>query len=213
MNFFKQLFNRFVSACSTLIGKINWRVGEDHVMTDAERDVIRQKLKDNYYIILTRHNGHLSTYAINIAHWFIDGNRGYYAHALMNLEDEVDGDEDYRFIEATGKGVHYSGFTEVFDGQNSAVALLKPKCLTLTEWTDVMDYAKQQLGKPYDTLFNIADDQALSCVELVRVALSIMPTYAEDFANFEKTIVEQKNFDPQTLYYCKDFEVVYEVRH
>lgn len=205
------IFSKFVDATSTLIGKINW--SSKKVMTDSEFDIVKDKLKDNYYVILTRHNGHLSSYAISIAHFFLSGRFGYYGHALMNLENEVNSDDDYRFIEATGTGVHYSGFGEIFDQQCSAVALLKPKALTLREWTDVMDYAKTQLGKPYDTLFNIADSSALSCVELVRVALQIMPTYETDFADFEARIAKGKNFDPETFRECTDFEIVYETRH
>lgn len=205
------IFSKIVNATSTLIGRINWT--SKRVMTEDEFNIVREKLKNDYYVILTRHNGHLSSYAISLAHFFLDGDIGYYGHALMNLENNVKDDSDYRFIEATGTGVHYSDFNEVFDQQCSSVALLKPKALTLREWTDVMDYAKTQLGKPYDTLFNIADSSALSCVELVRVALQILPTYETDFADFEARVKKGKNFDPETFRECTDFEVVYETRH
>ena len=205
------IFAKIVNATSIAIGKINWKT--KRVLTEEERTELKSRLKKDYYIALTRHNGHLAAYAISLAHFFLDGDIGYYGHALMNLEDEVTGDGDYRFIEATGKGVHYSGFDEAFDDQTSSVALLKPKALTLREWTDVMDYAKTQLGKPYDTLFDIANANKLSCVELVRVALQIMPTYEQDFADFEARIKKGKNFDPETFRECTDFEVVWEVRH
>jgi len=205
------IFAKAVNAISTTIGKINWKT--KRVLTDHERTVVKEKLKNDYYVILTRHSGHLSAYAISLAHFFLDGDIGYYGHALMNLEDEVTKEGDYKFIEATGTGTHYSNFDEAIDQQTSSIALLKPKALTLREWTDVMDYAKTQLGKPYDTLFDIANANALSCVELVRVALQIMPTYETDFADFEARIKKGKNFDPETFRECTDFEVVYEVRH
>jgi len=205
------IFAKIVNAASITIGKINWKT--KRVLHPSEVATIKEKLKNDYYIILTRHPGHLSTYAISIAHFFLDGDFGYYGHAMMNLEDEVTRAGDFRFIEATGAGVHYSGFDAAFDDQTGSVALLKPKALTLMEWTDVMDYAKTQLGKPYDTLFDIASDKALSCVELVRVALQIMPTYETDFADFEARIKKGKNFDPETFRECTDFEVVYEVKH
>lgn len=205
------VFAKVVNAISLTIGKINWKT--KRILTDQEVSTVKEKLKKDYYIILTRHSGHLSAYAISLAHLFLSGKIGYYGHALMNLEDEVTGDGDYRFIEATGTGVHYSSFDEAIDSQTSAVALLKPKALTLREWTDVMDYAKTQLGKPYDTLFDITNDKALSCVELVRVALQIMPTYEQDFADFEARIKKGKNFDPETFRECTDFEVVWEVKH
>ena len=205
------IFAKIVNATSVAIGKVNWTT--TRVLSDSELTTVKAKLKDDYYVILTRHSGHLSAYAISTAHLFLTGKIGYYGHALMNLEDEVANDGDYRFIEATGEGVHYSGFNSAIDKQTSAIALLKPKALTIREWTDVMDYAKTQLGKPYDTLFDISNDKALSCVELVRVALQIMPTYETDFADFEARIKKYKNFDPETFRECTDFEVVWEVKH
>jgi hypothetical protein len=205
------VFQKFFSSVSTTIGKINWTT--TRVMKPAEFDDIRQHLKDNYFVILTRHNGHLSAYAISFAHWFLTGRWGYYGHVLMNLEDGVNDDSDYRFIEATGEGVHYADFNSVFDQQCSSVALLKPKGITLEEWTAALDKAKTELGKPYDTLFDLANDKALSCVELVRVALQSEPHYATAFANFEQMIKASKNLDPHTFYECADFVSQYEVRH
>ena len=206
------IFSYIVDKISTSIGKIYWT--SKKVMTTEELDVVRKKLKKDYYIILRRHNGYLSTYAIAFAHWVLTlGKKGYYSHALMNLEDTVKQDADYRFIEATGKGVHYSDFTEAFNSQTSSVALLKPKCMTLAKWTKVMDKAKTELGKPYDTLFDLSNDQSLSCVELVRSALQGLPDYETDFANFEAMIKKYKNLDPQMFYECDDFEIVWESRH
>lgn len=199
------------SAIATWIGKVSWK--SNHVLTQGENDKIKELLTNDYYIILTRHNGHLSSYAISIAHFFLTGRMGYYGHALMNLEDEVSDPADFRLIEATGAGTHYSTFDDVFDPQCGSVALLKPKSMTLEEWTAAMDKAKNQVGKPYDTLFDLKNDQALSCVELVRVALQNEPNYVADFANFEAMITKDKNLDPQMFYECTDFEIVYEVRH
>jgi hypothetical protein len=199
------------STIATWIGKVSWK--SNRVLIQSESDEIRKLLTANYYIILTRHSGYLSSYAIALAHFFLTGRMGYYSHALMNLEDEVNDPLDFRLIEATGVGTHYSTFNEVFDPQCSSVALLKPKAMTIDEWTAAMDKAKGQLGKPYDTLFDLKNDQALSCVELVLIALHNSPNYDTDFANFEKMISESKNLDPQMFFECEDFEVVYEVRH
>jgi hypothetical protein len=103
-----------------------------------------------------------------------------------------------------------SPFEKVFDVHG--VSLLKPKCMSLGEWTTALDIAKNQIGKPYDSLFNLADDQALSCVELVRVILQSRPNYAEEFKNFEAMITKYKNLSPQMYYDCGDFEVVFEAR-
>ncbi len=196
---------------SVTIGKINWTTKQ--VATAEELQTIHDKLIPNYYIILTRHDGHLSAYAIAFAHFFLTGKWGYYGHVLMNLEDTVDNDDDFRLIEAIGTGVQYSPFNKVFDQQCSSVALLKPKSMSVEHWTSVLDRAKTELGKPYDTLFDLSNDKALSCVELVRIALQGEPNYATDFANFEAMISKDKNLDPQMFYECPDFEVVYEFRH
>ena len=209
---FKTAYNAFVNWGANVTGKINWTVKS--VMTQEERDLVNQKLQPDYFVILTRHNGHFSSYVISVIHFFLTGKKGYYGHALMNLEDTADTIDDFRFVEATGTGVHYSPFTEVFDQQCSSVVLLKPKSMTLTEWTAALDKAKTYVGRPYDTLFDLANDKALSCVELVRCALQGSPDYAVDFANFEKMINKYGNkLDPQMFYECEDFEVVYETRH
>jgi hypothetical protein len=76
-----------------------------------------------------------------------------------------------------------------------------------------MDKANSDVGKPYDTLFDLKNDNALSCVELVRDALKATDNYEQDFANFEKMIKRSKNLDPHMFYRCADFEIIYEVRH
>ena len=204
-------WNWFKDVGAYITGKINWKTSK--IATPAEIDTIKSMLKDNYYIIATRHNGHGSSYVIDFAHLLFTGKWGYYAHVLMNLEDEVKTDDDYRFIEAVGTGVRITGFDNAIDNQTSSIALLKPKAMTLEKWTAAMDRAKLQEGKPYDTLFDLANDKALSCVEVVRVALQSTPNYAEDFAEFERMISTYKNLTPQMYYECSDFEVVWETRH
>jgi len=129
----------------------------------------------------------------------------------MNLEDEVKTDDDFMLIEAIGSGVTETPFKDVFNV--NGVVLLKPKNLTINKWTAILDRAKTELGKPYDNLFDLKNDKALSCVELVRVALQADPDYATNFAEFERMIKKEKNLTPQMFYDCSDFEIVYEVRH
>lgn len=207
------MFEVITDPVLTAISKIKWK--SKKVINDNERVEIYNILKDNYCIILTRHNGNITSYLISTAHLILSKFKkvGYYAHALMNLEDEVNSTDDFKLVEATGIGVHYSTFNEVFDKQCSSVALLKPKKLSLDEWNFVMDKAKQQIGKPYDTLFDLTSDKKLSCVELVRVALSSDPNYKEDFKHFEYMITTYKNLDPQMFYECCEFEIIYETRH
>ncbi len=129
----------------------------------------------------------------------------------MNMEDEVMSDKDFRLIEAVGKGVVYTPFADVFNVHG--VCILKPRNLTVEKWTAILDKAKVQLGKPYDTLFNILDENNLSCVELCRASLMGEPDYAVDFAQFEALIAKRHNrLSPDMFYGLDDFEVVYEVR-
>ena len=205
------LWQTFRSRIAVIIGKINWK--SKRVMCPEDFVTLRQKLKDNYYVIVSRHNGHLSSYAIAIAHYILTGKWGYYGHVLMNVEDTVTDDSDYRFIEAIGTGVRYADFNLAFDAETSSVALLKPRNMSVEHWTLVLDKVNTQEGKPYDTLFDLANDNALSCVELIRTALRNEPNYEMDFARFENMIASAKNLDPQMFYECEDFEIVWESRH
>ncbi|MDV7395747.1 hypothetical protein RZS08_30435, partial [Arthrospira platensis SPKY1] len=87
-----------------------------------------------------------------------------------------------------------------------------PKSMTVSEWTAVLDALKTHNGKQYDTLYDLADETAMSCVELVRAALKVLPDYDIRFQNFEKKIATADNLDPHMFYTCGDFEVIYEVR-
>ena len=216
----KKLFETVANWVVELIGKTTWRKiaifhkGRYYELTYAEQETIKTLLKRDYYIILTRRKTHLSTYAINLSHWYLTGLKhwGYYSHSLANLEDEVKSEDDFRLIEATNKyGVGYVPFDQVFDCDS--VALLKPKGITLDEWTRVMDDLMTHNGKKYDTLYKLADTTEMSCVELVRTALMTLPDYHTRFARFERMIAQANNLDPHMYYNCGDFEVVYEVRH
>ena len=204
----KKLLTSFVDWVVITIGKIHW--GYKDGLTVGELSEVRNLLIPNYYIILTHRKNHLSTFFVGLASWVVTGKWSYWAHALMNLEDEVKADDDFRLIEATGSGTHYSTFQEVF--QVHGVVLLKPKHMSTEHWTAVMDKANTELGKPYDSLFDLRNDQRLSCVELVRTALMAEPDYEKNFANFEAMIKSRKNLTPQMFYECEDFEIVFEIR-
>lgn len=214
--FLRKYFSWFVTPFTKVLGKIEWK--QKKPLTDADRAVVMEMLKKNYYIIATRRGNHLSTFAISLANFVVSGKFSYWSHVLMNTEDEVQSPDDFRLIEATNAGSTFSSFEQVFGGVGSkpqapdAVALLKPKSMEIEEWTAVLDKAKTQTGKPYDTLFDLADDLAVSCVELIRNILKANPNYDTDFAEFEKMINKAKNLTPQMFCDCPDFEVVFEIR-
>jgi hypothetical protein len=129
----------------------------------------------------------------------------------MNLEDVVKTDDDYRFIEATGIGTHYSNFNDVFSGVD-AVTLIKPRNISIDSWTKALDKLKIYLGRPYDNLFDLKSDLEINCVELIRLALKETPDYATNFAEFEKMVSKKKKLTPDMFVDCPDFEVVYKIK-
>lgn len=180
-------------------------------LTEQDHDQLRELLRPNYYIILNRRKTHLTTYLISIANKIKTGRWAHYTHALMNVDDgNIRNDNDFKLMEATGKGVHFSTFMQVFDCDS--VALLRPRQMSDHDWTGVLDRLLRQKGKKYDCLFDLADESELSCIELVRVALKALPDYNTRFARFEQMIQKTGNVTPQMLYDCPDFEVVWEVR-
>lgn len=191
-----------------LIGKIHWK--PTNLLEATECEILRQYLAKDYYVLLSHRKNHLSTYMISFANLFVAGKLSYWSHAFMNLEDEVKTDSDFIFAEAIGSGVKISHFDEIADV--NGIVLLKPRNLTIDKWTAIFDIAKENMGRPYDNLFDLKSDKELSCVELVRDCLQGDPDYATNFAEFEKLIAKRKNLTPQMYYDCPDFEVVWEVR-
>jgi len=181
-------------------------------LTEAEHDKIRDILAKNYLIILTRRKSHLTTYLIAVVSAFVDHKLSHYTHALMNVEGDLPGNLGYQLIEATGVGVHYSTFMQVFDCDS--VALLSPKGIPLEEWTKVLDKVKTSLGKDYDTLFDLSSDKQVSCVEMVYWGLKSMPDFEQRFPKLIALIQERgNNLTPQMLYDTGELEIIFEVRH
>ncbi len=203
------IFQKIWVAVIECIGRIHWK--PKNILTTEEQDHIRQLLIDNYYIMLSRRNNHMSTYMVSFANFVLTRKFSFWSHAFMNLEDKVNTDDDFLIIEAIGTGVQTTHFSQAFDV--NSVVLLKPKCMSMGDWTTVLDKANSELGKPYDNLFDLRNDNALSCVELIRTALKATPNYDKDFPHFEEMIKQNKNLTPQMFYDCKDFEIVLEIRH
>lgn len=180
-------------------------------LKEADHDRIRELLSKNYMIIFTRRNSHLTTYLIALASFFVRRRFAHYTHVLMNVEGDLQGHIGYKLLEATGVGVHYSTFMQVFDCDS--VALLAPKGVTPEEWTRVMDYAKAQFGKGYDNFFDIASDEYLSCIELIYWGLRELPNFETRFPKLLALISEPTgNITPQDLYDTGELEVWFETR-
>lgn len=214
----------FVKAYSFILdntlAKISWpwlaklrnKNGKYYKLSDEDLSTFKSHLANNYYVIATRRNIHLTTYLIAFASWVKTGKASWYSHVLLNIEpDDATTEEDYWFEEATGSGVHYSKFMEVFNVDSAA--LLKPKNLSLEDWNIIVGQAVKQIGKPYDDIFLYNDNTHLSCVEVILDGLRALPDYHEKFPNLEAMIKKVGNITPQMYYDCPDFEVVFEVRN
>lgn len=200
------LFQKIQISAIEAMAKIHWN--QTTKISPEVLEEIRQRLTKDYYIILTRKNNQLTTFLIGVANFALMKKWGFYSHALMNLEDEVKSDNDFRLIEATGVGVHYSTFESVFP-PTSDVALLLPKNVSPEEWTAALDKAKVYLGRPYDNLFDLKNSLEINCVELVRLALQQLPDYSTKFAEFEKMVTKYNKITPDMFMECSDFEVVF----
>jgi hypothetical protein len=205
------------SGIATFISKVHWprtqaviNRGMYYYLTEEDHDHLRELLAKDYYLIMTWNKCHLSSHMIALVSWLGTGAKARWSHVLMNVEGDLEGHLGFKLIEATGVGVHYSSFMQVFDCDS--VALLKPKGVDATAWTAALDTARTSVGKPYDTLFDILDDKAVSCVELVYDALKTLPGGLAAFPNLTKLIEgAHGELTPQMLYDCGDLEVVFEV--
>ena len=203
--FFQKIHEWFIKA----ISHIKW--DQKKTLDDVDKAILRDALISDYFISATRRRNYLTSFFINLGHFLMTGRWGYFTHVLMNLEGAVNNDSDFRFIEATTKGTKYSTFEEVF-GSVDGVALIKPRSMSLDEWTSCLDTAKLQLGKPYDNLFNVKNDLEVNCVELVRIALMTLPDYDTRFANFEKMLRDKKTLTPDMFAECDDFHIYHMIR-
>ncbi len=182
-----------------------------YYLKEHDHDIIRSLLKENYLIVLTRRKSHLTTYIIFVLNYLYTRKKPYYTHAFMNVEGDITNNMDYKIIEATASGVHYSTFMQVFDCDS--VVLLKPKGVPLTEWTAVLDNVKAQLGLPYDNIFDITTKTSVTCAEMVYQGLLSLPDYQKRFPKLLSLLeAEKHNLAPQNFYECGDFDIVYECR-
>ena len=181
-------------------------------LTEKDHDTLRKLLKENHYFLMNYRNSHLTTLFIGIMTLLKTGKWAKYTHAFVNLEgDAIQSDEDFRIIEATATGVHYSTFMEVFDCD--AVMLRIPRGVTPNEWAIMINKVlKDALGKPYDTLFDVMNDMELSCVEVIWIMLGAIPDCEKYIPELLKEVKRIGNLTPQMLADTPDFETVLEIR-
>lgn len=195
--------------------------GRVYDITPMEREYARALMKDGLYLWVSRRDSHLTTYLISLGDfilslrsWLARGQTGpgprwgYWSHAFFNCDDN-------EIVEAIAKGVQRHFFDSVFDCDS--IAALVPSKMTVGEWEEIRpllsDEMLRHLGKKYDSVFDISNDDMVSCIELIRVVLkNKVEHYDLKFANFESMIKQYKNVTPQMLYESEDFKVVWEAR-
>lgn len=70
-----------------------------------------------------------------------------------------------RFIHSMADGVEYTDLHEIFC-QNDTIAILREKKISKSKIQKIIEYAKEEIGKPYDFEFEI-DKNKFYCSELV----------------------------------------------
>lgn len=211
-------FKMYDFVISKIIGPIHWKniyaffnKGKYYSLSDEDLQRLRDMITHDYYIIATRRKTRLTTYLISLGSFLTTGRFSHYNHVLMNLEDDnATKDIDFKLMEATSEGIHWSTFMEVFDCDS--VALLRPKNIQKNEWDGAVDALKLQLGKPYDNAIDFSQTNKGSCVQMVNESLKGMPDYNEKFPNLIKMISKYNRVTPQQYYDCEDFEIAWEVR-
>lgn len=195
--------------------------GKTYDLKSSDREGARELMTLGSYLWVSRRDSHLTTYLISfldylliLKTWFKNGREGmrprfgFWSHAFMNYDNN-------EIVEAVGKGVVKNFFDEAFDCD--AIAALVPRNISRLEWDmmrpKISKELEKQIGKKYDTNFDLSEDERVSCIELVRLVLKKeVEDYDLKFANFESIINIYKNVTPQMLYESKDFVVVWEVR-
>jgi hypothetical protein len=209
---------RIWSAGANFLASIHWprfqavlNGGIYYKLKEQDLDNIRRLLKEHYCLILTRRSSHLTTYLIYLISWLATRRASHYTHALMNVEGDIPNHIDFKLVEATGRGVHYSTFLEVFDCDS--VCVLAPRGVDLVEWTLALQAARDSIGEAYDLLFDLNDEKKVTCVAMCYKAMKHLPDYEVRFPKLLE-LLKNSNGDltPQMLYDCGDLDVVFEAR-
>lgn len=204
---YNSLFYRVYHWLAQIPPKVRW--SSKYAVDDHDKEHLANILSKGYYVILTGNKSHLSGVLVSLLSWLKTGKWARYSHALMNCDNIEDPNNrgGFKFIEATATGVGYATFDEVF--ACDTVCLLSPTMVKNTEWTAVIDELLNQIGKPYDDLFDLSDSTHVSCVEVVLDALE-KADYIDEFKNLNAMIKKEGNLIPQMYRDCSDFTSVFE---
>jgi hypothetical protein len=131
-----------------------------------------------------------------------------FTHAAMY--EGLDQKGEPMLLEATtgdpsGAGVIRTNLKEYFHGPVQ-LAIVRPQYATPEDREAALGYMREQLGKPYDSKFDFANDDAFACTELVSKALAHMPHPIE----VEKTrVLGRDAVAPDSFMTLPNAEVIY----
>lgn len=182
-----------------------------YALTYKDHQRILWQLAQSNYVILTWRRAHMSSWLCLLGHWWLTRRWVAWSHACMNVET---GDRilqnDVQIIEAVGCGVKRTGFYQVFDCD--AVIVLRPLVSDGFDWDAAVQYALKAVGRQYDTRFDLANEDCLSCVEVILCALKQDPQFHQRFHGLEAMIRNERQLTPAMFVECGSFEVVLEIR-
>lgn len=217
------LYVKIIDPFFDLVSAITWDglrkklTGRAYNLKPQDWIYIARLLEPDYYVILNFRKSHLSTYFVMLGVFLRGLLKGKiviskWSHAFCNLEKDVPDFnlDNFRFKEATAKGVITSKFRDVFNCDG--VVLLKVKGYSRDELRAAADSLLEYNGRQYDNLHSLANDLGIDCCELMRLYLRKLPDYDMKLANFEEMVQRNGSLVPQDFYDCPDFEVVYEIR-
>jgi len=209
------MFGGFIAGLASVTWR-SWKALFNHgiywKLTEADHNELRRKLGSGFYVILTAGHPSLSGIGVKMASLLTGRGWPVFTHVLLNVDNEDDPlrSHEFQLVESIQQGVVYSTFMKVFDCD--IVALLRPRGFTEDEWEKALERAKDNVGKGYDTLFDLIDNTEMSCVELVRDALigsfDNFEDYKKRFFHFE-SMIEANNGEliPEMFFKCRDFHV------
>lgn len=189
-------------------------------LSKDELSKVAEHLKTFGHIVLRQISDNEMANFVNTIDKTMYHNEGYWSSAALSYEGSAPGgDKDFYFIfssieaEKDIYGVHYTdlkGYLKEADG----VAILVPKNFGVDEWAKAIKDAKEQVGKPYDLLFNHKESSKYTCIELVVHALkAAVPDFAKAFPKLNEVCENNKFLTPQMLYDTQEFSVILEIRH
>jgi hypothetical protein len=196
-----------------LLAKIRWEwfvklfKKPSYAILDNELEIKRYLVK-GYYGIAIFDPYSLSSLFVVISTWILTGKIPKYTHILMNVEPENAEHNDFRFVEATSKGYHYSDFKTAL-GHAKRIALLTPKYYTQEQVDTTVSVAYEKIGADYDFKFNEQDFKDLTCCETYWYRLQKLPFSDDNFRCLKMLMEYEGNLTPQ-MFLCPDFRIVKE---